>query len=201
MNINDGKTLSDFIPNYPKTGDKTSAISHQSKFDENTKLAKDNANDKVIKARANLIKSTFKQLVSEYENLEIQSTSNDNYLKSYDLNSPIIDSQNTLNSKIYFEGYNDDLDFNISTEIYEDLSQKKDSDKYELILPNFELTKNLETKFDGSLEMNNLGMHDGDIYKIENIIHEFAISNKFRHEHKILQKNSIILYNKNETQE
>ena len=26
MNINDGKTLSDFIPNYPKTGDKTSYI-------------------------------------------------------------------------------------------------------------------------------------------------------------------------------
>ena len=52
-----------------KTGDKTSAISHQTKFDKNTKLTKDNVKDKVTKARASLIKSTFKQLVSEYENL------------------------------------------------------------------------------------------------------------------------------------
>tara|TARA_B100000989_G_scaffold282825_1_gene248229 strand:+ start:13124 stop:15526 length:2403 start_codon:yes stop_codon:yes gene_type:complete len=106
-------------------------------------------------------KSSYDPKINFFEysnvNLEIQSTSNDNYLKSYDLNSPIIDSQNTLNSKIYFEGYNDDLDFNISSEVFEDLSQTKDSDKYELILPNFELTKNLETKFDGTLEMNNLG--------------------------------------------
>ncbi len=106
-------------------------------------------------------KSSYDPKINFFEysnvNLEIQSTSNDNYLKSYDLNSPIIDSQNTLNSKIYFEGYKDDLDFNISSEIFEDLSQTKDSDKYELILPNFELTKNFKTKFDGELEMNNLG--------------------------------------------
>ena len=57
-------------------------------------------------------------------NFELQSTSNDNYLKTYDLNSPIINSQNTLSSKLSFEGSNEDLDFNISTEIYEDLSKK-----------------------------------------------------------------------------
>ena len=106
-------------------------------------------------------KSSYNTKINFFEysnvNLEIQSTSNDNYLKSYDLDSPIIGSQNTLNSKIYFEGYNDDLDFNISSEIFEDLSQSKDSDKYELILPNFELTKNFETRFNGSLEMSNLG--------------------------------------------
>ena len=33
-------------------------------------------------------------------NFELQSTSNDNYLKTYDLNSPIINSQNTLSSKL-----------------------------------------------------------------------------------------------------
>ena len=106
-------------------------------------------------------KSSYDTEINFFEysnvNLEIQSTSNDNYLKSYDLNSPIINNQNTLNSKIYFEGYNNDLDFSISSEIFEDLSQTKDSDKYELILPNFELTKNFEIEFDGSLEMNNMG--------------------------------------------
>ena len=53
-----------------KTGDKTSAISHQSQFDKNTKIVKDNTQEKVTKERANLIKATFRQLVSEYENLE-----------------------------------------------------------------------------------------------------------------------------------
>ncbi len=90
-------------------------------------------------------------------NFELQSTSNDNYLKTYDLNSPIINSQNTLSSKLSFEGSNEDLDFNISTEIYEDLSKKNESDKYEVILPNFNFSKNFETTFDGSLTMNNLG--------------------------------------------
>ena len=106
-------------------------------------------------------KSSYDTEINFFEysnvNLEIQSTSNDNYLKSYNLNSPIINSRNTLNSKIYFEGYNNDLDFSISSEIFEDLSQAKDSDKYEFILPNFELTKNFDIKFDGSLEMNNMG--------------------------------------------
>ena len=39
----------------------------------------------------------------------------------------------------------------------EDLPLSSLSDKYQLILPNFELTKNFETRFNGSLEMSNLG--------------------------------------------
>jgi conjugative relaxase-like TrwC/TraI family protein len=53
-----------------KTGDKTSAISHQTKFDKNTSFVKEKAVDPEVKARAMTIKSTFRQLVSEYDNLE-----------------------------------------------------------------------------------------------------------------------------------
>ena len=36
---------------------------------------------------------------------QLQSTSSDNYLKSYNLKSPLINSQTTLNSKILFEEF------------------------------------------------------------------------------------------------
>ena len=51
--------------------------------------------------------------------MQVQSTSSDNYLKSYNLKSPLIDSQTTLNSEILFEGVSDDIDFSISVEAYE----------------------------------------------------------------------------------
>ena len=89
--------------------------------------------------------------------LQIQSTSSDNYLKSYDLRSPLINSQNTLNSKISYEASNDNLEFNISSEIYEDLSKKKDSDKYEYIFPNFEISKEYSSDLDGTLTLSNSG--------------------------------------------
>ena len=84
-------------------------------------------------------------------NVKIQNTSNKNYLKSYNIKSPIIDSTSTLNSRFEFEGYSGDLDFSVSTEVYEDLSKENDSDKYEHILPNFSLSKSIDTDLGGSL--------------------------------------------------
>ena len=74
-------------------------------------------------------------------NVQFQSVSNDNYLKFNDITSPIINSKNTLNSKIEFEGSRDDLEFYLNTEVFEDLSKENDSDKYEFIFPNFSLSK------------------------------------------------------------
>ena len=47
----------------------------------------------------------------------------------------------SLNSKIEFEGSKDDLEFFVNTEVYEDLTKENDSDKYEFIFPNFNLSK------------------------------------------------------------
>ena len=49
-------------------------------------------------------------------------------MKTFDINSPIISSNSTLNSKIEFEGSKDDLEFFINTEVYEDLT-KNDNEK------------------------------------------------------------------------
>ena len=51
--------------------------------------------------------------------------------------SPLIKSQSVLNSKIEFEGSNKNLDLNVYTEIYEDLS-KETSDRYEYIFPSYQ---------------------------------------------------------------
>ena len=89
--------------------------------------------------------------------LQLQKVSNDNYLKSFNLKSPIINSQETLKSLISFEGNNDNLDFSLSSEIYNDLNKKNESDKYEIILPSFSVSKNFETDLNGTLSMTNTG--------------------------------------------
>ena len=90
-------------------------------------------------------------------NVQLQNVSNDNYLKFNDVKSPIIDSDNTLVSKIEFEGSRDDLEFSLNTEVYEDLSKEKNSDKYEYVFPNFSISKIIDTRFDGLMEINSFG--------------------------------------------
>ena len=96
-------------------------------------------------------------------NIQVQSTSSDNYLKSYNLKSPLINSNTTLNSKILFEGVTEKSDLTISGEIYEDLTKKNESDRYEYIFPNFNLSRNIETNLNGNLEFNHSGYNK--IYK------------------------------------
>ena len=57
--------------------------------------------------------------------LKIQQVTNDTYLKTYKLKSPLIKDYNTLNSNLEFEAYKEGLDLNINFEVYEDLTKKK----------------------------------------------------------------------------
>tara|TARA_Y100000389_G_scaffold204301_1_gene256131 strand:+ start:2211 stop:4622 length:2412 start_codon:yes stop_codon:yes gene_type:complete len=97
------------------------------------------------------IKTNFEYFTDSSIEVQIQQTSSDTYLKSYNINSPIIDSQSTLTSKINFEGFNDDVEFLISAEVYEDLSKKNENDKFEYIYPEFDITKNINNNFEGDL--------------------------------------------------
>ena len=89
--------------------------------------------------------------------LKLQKVSSDRYLKTFNIKSPIINSQETLKSMVSFEGNNDNLDFSLSSEVYNDLNKTKESDKYEFILPNFTISKNFETNLNGTLSMSNTG--------------------------------------------
>ena len=109
--------------------------------------------------------------------LQFQNVSNDKYLKTYDITSPIVNSNSTLNSKIEFEGSKDNLEFYIDAEMYEDLTKKNDSDKYEFIFPNFNLSKILDTGFKGSLELASSGYNK----LFETNINEKVIINNLRY--------------------
>ncbi len=92
-------------------------------------------------------------IFQEYDlSLNVEQVSNDTYLKKYKINSPLIESETLMHSFIEFNGYNDDSSLSLSTEVYEDLT-KKTSDRYELILPNLNYSKDFKNFFDlqGSL--------------------------------------------------
>ena len=117
-------------------------------------------------------------------NFKIQNVSDEKYLKTHNVKSPIIDSQSSLSSIIDFTGSNDDLEFSISSEVYEDLSKSNESDRYEFILPNFNLTKELSSNLEGLLEFNSLGYNK--LY--ETNINEKVLVNNFSY--KSLNKTS-----------
>ena len=76
----------------------------------------------------------FKNSTENYEyQLNIESTSNKNYLKKYEVTSPLIDDNMNLNSFISFEKDFDNSYFSTSFEVFEDLT-KNDSDSLRVYL-------------------------------------------------------------------
>ena len=102
-------------------------------------------------------------------NINLETVSNDTYLKKYDLTSPLIKSDNTLNSFIKFDGYNDDSSISIDFETYENLSLKT-NDRYEYIYPNISFNKNI----------NNLSNLNGDLNFSSNIYQKQYETNKYQ---------------------
>ena len=101
--------------------------------------------------------------------INIQQVSNDSYLKSYKLDSPLIENVNILTSSINYNGYNDDLSFNTELIVHENLT-KKNNDRYEYILPSYNLSKQLltESNFTGNLNFNSSGSiknYDTNVYE------------------------------------
>ena len=76
--------------------------------------------------------------------LSIQNVSDDKYLKLYKLTSRLTDYNNntTLESFLSFTHEDEDIFFGINTSIFETLSDSY-NDKYEYILPEITIDKNL----------------------------------------------------------
>ena len=91
-------------------------------------------------------------------NLQLQQTSNDTYMKTYKIKSPIIKDTNVLRSSLGISAYREDLSFNTDFHVYEDLS-KTNNDRYEVIYPTYQLLKQLEnnTKLNGNFSLNSSG--------------------------------------------
>ncbi len=105
--------------------------------------------------------------------LEIKRTSNDTYLRAKKIYSDINDNNNVLESSLSLDLYSEDLSIDANVKIYENLDRIK-SDRYEFILPEINLVKNLENKtnLDGNFvfKSNNLFKnYDTNIFETLNI--------------------------------
>ena len=92
--------------------------------------------------------SNYSGKFSNSSNIEInfQRVTGDNYLKMHDIKSPLIKNKTTLNNFIRIDDFNDDYQYEISFETFEDLSKSK-SDRFEYIYPNYRYSKDLENSY------------------------------------------------------
>jgi len=79
--------------------------------------------------------------------LKVQKTNNDNYLEINKINSEIDFDENILENSLELNLFSNDVSLNINANIYENLD-KSDHDRYEYILPEINLSKNLNSKND-----------------------------------------------------
>ena len=90
--------------------------------------------------------------LSEIE-LNLEATSDDNYLKTHNIKSEINNSQSVLKSFLVFRGNSRDMDLETKFEAYEDLTVDKSSDKYEYIFPSYKFSKRLPSSYNGNYEI------------------------------------------------
>ena len=74
-------------------------------------------------------------------NLQMQFTSDDTYLKSNKIKTDISDDYDILTNSLDLDLYSNDLSLKLNSTIYENLD-KKDSDRYEYVIPRINLVKN-----------------------------------------------------------
>jgi len=90
--------------------------------------------------------------------IDYERTSNDNYLKLFNLESPLLhNGQDVLESKIELNLEHQDYDLETSIEMYETLSGAN-SDRYEYVLPSYDFTRNFNLKgLNGGFNFNTNG--------------------------------------------
>ncbi len=90
--------------------------------------------------------------LSEIE-MNLEATSEDNYLKTHNIKSAINNNQSLLNSFLIFRGNSRDISLETKIEAYEDLTEDTSSDKYEYIFPSYEFSKRLKSNYNGDYEI------------------------------------------------
>ena len=108
-------------------------------------LNKDNSSSKSHFFSNSLAKLNLSNFIDSEIEINIETTSNNNYLKSHKIKSKITNNNTLLNSFLKLKGNKEDLSFETKFEVYEDLTKDKDSDKYQFLLPGFELSKNFNS--------------------------------------------------------
>jgi len=107
------------------------------------------------KTLVDLSMNSFKKSMLE---INYQKVSNDNYLKVFDLQSPLLlDDNSVLESKIELDLEHENYDLTTSFEMYETLNGSN-SDRYQYVLPNYNFSKNFSlSDIEGSFNFNSYG--------------------------------------------
>ena len=122
--------------------------------------------------------------------LNIETTSNKDYLQKYNVNSELVKNDSLLNSYLTYEKNNDDYYFISSLEVFEDLTEN-DSDSYEYIYPNYKFGKNFDTKIGGKFEFYSSGYQK----KYETNRYDGLIVNDLRYVSEIFMKDEGVINN------
>ena len=97
--------------------------------------------------------------------LKFQKASNDTYFRIHDINTALVDAENTdLESKINYNFNKDDMYINITGTAYENLREKSNS-RYEFILPNIVFGKSFFSEKFGTLDFKSNALHRN--YKVD----------------------------------
>jgi len=85
--------------------------------------------------------------------LKTQRVSNDTYLRIHDINTALVNAENTdLENKIIYNFSKDDMYLDISATVYENLRKPTSNDRYEYILPNILYGKTFFSEKFGSFD-------------------------------------------------
>ena len=99
-----------------------------------------------------------------YENnllVKVQKTSNDTYFRIHDINTELADSENTtLGSQIKYSFAKADTYVDIDAKVFENLREKKTSDRYEYILPNIMYGKTFFSEKFGSFDFKSNALYN-----------------------------------------
>ena len=125
--------------------------------------------DKSQSSKTHFFSKSKKELDSSYFDnsdlsIDLQYSSSDTYLKSYKLDSPLINSDTgTLTSTFGFNGSKEDLSLEVDFIVYENLSDVSNSDKYEYVYPSYNFKKDL---YDDLLLSGNFNLNSSGYIKI-----------------------------------
>ena len=105
--------------------------------------------------------------------MKVQQSSNDTYLKANKLKSELISDSNVLENTFGLNLYSNDLSINTEVIVYEDLN-KENSDRFEYILPKFDLVKKINntTNINGDFSFKSQGIirnYDTNVFEKINI--------------------------------
>ena len=143
---------------------------------ENSFLISDLSFNEKKESNAHFFSTLIGEIGESFYEMKIQTVTNKDYLKKYQIQSPLIESNSILNSSIVVERNNDDYYFSTSVNVFEDLS-KSNNDKYEYIIPNYEYSK--ETFINGSFFDTFNFKSSGNIRKYDTNIDEIDLANDF----------------------